>query len=113
MLRGWIIGLMLLTAPVGAAAQSVQAQIIELIKDLREKIGMAIIWITHDLGVVAGIADHVAVMYGGRIVEYADVDSLYANPAHPYTQALLETLPTHGDGEDRLTSIPGQAPKAH
>ncbi|MEE9314179.1 MAG: ABC transporter ATP-binding protein [Rhizobiaceae bacterium] len=90
---------------------TVQAQIIELIKELREKLGMAIIWITHDLGVVAGIADHVAVMYGGQIVEYADVNSLYANPSHPYTQALLETLPSHDEGENkRLLSIPGQAP---
>ncbi len=90
---------------------TVQAQIIELIKELREKLGMAIIWITHDLGVVAGIADRVAVMYGGQIVEYADVESLYANPRHPYTQALLETLPSHDEGESkRLLSIPGQAP---
>ncbi len=90
---------------------TVQAQIIELIKELREKLGMAIIWITHDLGVVAGIADHVAVMYGGQIVEYSDVNSLYENPRHPYTQALLETLPSHDQGESkRLLSIPGQAP---
>ena len=91
---------------------TVQAQILELIKDLREKLGMAIIWITHDLGVVAGIADHVAVMYGGRIVEYADVKSLYGNPRHPYTRALLDTLPTSHEGgrDDRLRSISGQAP---
>ena len=92
---------------------TVQAQIIELIKELREKLGMAIIWITHDLGVVAGIADHVAVMYGGQIVEYAPVEELYENPRHPYTRALLETLPNHGedgDAEKRLLSIPGQAP---
>ena len=92
---------------------TVQAQIIELIKELREKLGMAIIWITHDLGVVAGIADHVAVMYGGRIVEYADVKSLYANPRHPYTKALLETLPSHeldGARGKRLASISGHAP---
>ena len=90
---------------------TVQAQIIELIKELREKLGMAIIWITHDLGVVAGIADHVAVMYGGQIVEYADVKSLYASPRHPYTRALLETLPSHDEDENkRLLSIPGQAP---
>ncbi len=92
---------------------TVQAQIIELIKDLREKLGMAIIWITHDLGVVAGIADHVAVMYGGQIVEYADVETLYSDPQHPYTRALLETLPSHeldaARGE-RLRSISGQAP---
>lgn len=94
---------------------TVQAQIIEIIKDLREKLGMAIVWITHDLGVVAGIADHVAVMYGGQIVEYAAVRDLYANPSHPYTQALLQTLPKfdlEGDqvGSERLLSIPGQPP---
>ncbi len=90
---------------------TVQAQIIELIKDLREKLGMAIIWITHDLGVVAGIADRVAVMYGGQIVEYASVAELYDDPRHPYTKALLQTLPRHeGDRMERLVSIPGQAP---
>lgn len=90
---------------------TVQAQIIELIKELREKLGMAIIWITHDLGVVAGIADHVAVMYGGQIVEYADVQNLYSDPRHPYTKALLQTLPSHeGERGKRLASIPGQAP---
>lgn len=90
---------------------TVQAQIIELIKELRQKLGMAIIWITHDLGVVAGIADRVAVMYGGQIVEYADVESLYNDPRHPYTRALLQTLPSHEGGRtDRLVSIPGQAP---
>ena len=90
---------------------TVQAQILELIRELREKLGMAIIWITHDLGVVAGIADHVAVMYGGQIVEYADVASLYANPQHPYTKALLETLPAHGSARGgRLRTIAGQPP---
>ncbi len=97
--------------PTTALDVTVQAQIIELVKDLREKFGTAIIWVTHDLGVVAGIADRVAVMYGGQIVEYADVESLYNNPRHPYTQALLETLPSHEGGRDRrLRSIPGQAP---
>ena len=90
---------------------TVQAQILELIKELRQKIKMAIVWITHDLGVVAGIADRVAVMYGGQIVEYADVERLYADPRHPYTRALLQTLPEHDVGESkRLVSIPGQAP---
>ena len=97
--------------PTTALDVTVQAQIIEIIKDLRKKIGMAIIWITHDLGVVAGIADRVAVMYGGQIVEYADVDDLYSSPRHPYTRALLQTLPTQdGAREKRLVSIPGQAP---
>lgn len=101
--------------PTTALDVTVQAQIVELVKDLREKLGMAIVWITHDLGVVAGIADRVAVMYGGQIVEYADVRKLYEDPRHPYTKALLQTLPAHefahGDvREERLVSIPGQAP---
>ncbi len=99
--------------PTTALDVTVQAQIIELVKDLREKTGTAIVWVTHDLGVVAGIADRVAVMYGGQIVEMADVDRLYANPRHPYTRALLETLPNaelHEGRDERLRSIPGQAP---
>ena len=97
--------------PTTALDVTVQAQIIEIVKDLREKLGMAIIWITHDLGVVAGIADHVAVMYGGQIVEYADVASLYDDPRHPYTRALLQTLPSLDGGRSkRLISIQGQAP---
>lgn len=97
--------------PTTALDVTVQAQIIEIIKDLRQKLGMAIIWITHDLGVVAGIADRVAVMYGGQIVEYADVADLYSTPRHPYTKALLQTLPSQGgDRDERLVSIPGQAP---
>jgi len=97
--------------PTTALDVTVQAQIIELVKDLREKLGMAIVWITHDLGVVAGIADRVAVMYGGQIVEYADVDKLYDDPRHPYTRALLKTLPAdEGLRMERLVSIPGQAP---
>ena len=97
--------------PTTALDVTVQAQIIELVKGLREKLGMAIVWITHDLGVVAGIADRVAVMYGGQIVEYADVDKLYEDPRHPYTRALLKTLPAEeGLRMERLVSIPGQAP---
>ncbi|NKB53449.1 MAG: ATP-binding cassette domain-containing protein [Rhizobiaceae bacterium] len=97
--------------PTTALDVTVQAQIIEIVKDLRQKLGMAIVWITHDLGVVAGIADRVAVMYGGQIVEYADVAHLYDDPRHPYTRALLQTLPRQeGEREARLVSIPGQAP---
>ncbi len=97
--------------PTTALDVTVQAQIIELVKGLRQKLGMAIVWITHDLGVVAGIADKVAVMYGGQIVEYSDVASIYSDPRHPYTQALLRTLPTQEGGRTgRLVSIPGQAP---
>jgi peptide/nickel transport system ATP-binding protein/oligopeptide transport system ATP-binding protein len=99
--------------PTTALDVTVQAQIIELVKDLREKTGTAIVWVTHDLGVVAGIADRVAVMYGGQIVEMAEVDKLYDDPRHPYTRALLETLPSaelSAGRDERLRSIPGQAP---
>lgn len=97
--------------PTTALDVTIQAQILELVRELRHKLGMAIIWITHDLGVVAGIADRVMVMYGGQIVEHAPVGELFARPQHPYTQALLETLPDFGGAEDgRLRSISGQPP---
>jgi oligopeptide/dipeptide ABC transporter ATP-binding protein len=97
--------------PTTALDVTIQAQIVEQVKKLRQELGMAIIWITHDLGVVAGLADRVLVMYAGMIVEHADVASLYADPQHPYTRALLETLP-HLDesGPQRLLSISGQPP---
>lgn len=97
--------------PTTALDVTIQAQILELIKKLRQEIGMSIIWITHDLGVVAGIADRVMVMYGGLIVECAAVDDLYRDPRHPYTRALLETLPRADEtGRERLKSIGGQPP---
>lgn len=97
--------------PTTALDVTIQAQILELIKKLRQEIGMSIIWITHDLSVVAGIADRVMVMYGGLIVESAAVDDLFANPQHPYTRALLETLPRADlAGRERLKSIGGQPP---
>jgi len=81
------------------------------VKDLRHKLGMAVVWITHDLGVVAGIADRVMVMYGGQVVESAGVDALYENPTHPYTRALMATLPSlDGTRRDRLMTIAGQPP---
>ena len=97
--------------PTTALDVTIQAQIVELVKSLRRELGMGIIWITHDLGVVAGIADRVMVMYGGLIVEHAPVDALYAQPQHPYTRALLETLPRADATEPtRLKSIGGQPP---
>ena len=97
--------------PTTALDVTIQAQIIELIKRLREELGMSIIWITHDLGVVAGIADRVLVMYGGLIVERAPVEELYENPRHPYTQGLLGSLPRLEQRRaDRLTNIKGQPP---
>jgi oligopeptide transport system ATP-binding protein len=97
--------------PTTALDVTIQAQILELVKELRQKLGMAIIWITHDLGVIAGIADRVMVMYGGQVVEHAPVGALFANPQHPYTRALLKTIPKiTGDREARLRVIAGQPP---
>ena len=97
--------------PTTALDVTIQAQILELMKELREELGMAVIWITHDLGVIAGIADRVMVMYGGQVVEHAPVKELFGNPQHPYTRALLKTIPTiHGERATRLTIIEGQPP---
>jgi len=97
--------------PTTALDVTIQAQILELVRELRQKMGMAIIWITHDLGVIAGIADRVMVMYGGQVVEQAPVRELFSNPLHPYTRALLETLPSVSGGRSqRLRTIEGQPP---
>jgi oligopeptide/dipeptide ABC transporter ATP-binding protein len=88
-----------------------QAQIVDLVGQLQDDLGMAVIWITHDLGVVAGIADRVLVMYAGEVVEEASVDELFARPRHPYTVGLLASLPVLGDlDRDELTAIPGLPP---
>jgi oligopeptide/dipeptide ABC transporter ATP-binding protein len=89
---------------------TIQAQIVELVADLQRERGMGVIWISHDLGVVAGIADRVLVMYGGRVVEEAPVEQLYAEPKHPYTRGLLGSLPVLGRPDERLASIPGLPP---
>ena len=97
--------------PTTALDVTIQAQILELVGKLRERFGMAIVWISHDLGVVAEIADRVLVMYGGRIVETAPADDLFRQPRHPYTRALLETVPSTCAGDrGRLTTISGQPP---
>ena len=97
--------------PTTALDVTVQAQIVDLFKRLREELDVAIIWITHDLGVVAGIADRVLVMYGGRPAEIASVDELYENPQHPYTLGLLGALPRLDSRESRrLVSIKGTPP---
>ena len=88
-----------------------QAQIIEELDDLQTEFGMGLIWITHDLGVVAGIADRVIVLYGGRIMEEASVDALFEERRHPYTRALIASLPRPGtDRPERLTAIAGLPP---
>ncbi|MCA0045246.1 ABC transporter ATP-binding protein [Celeribacter litoreus] len=97
--------------PTTALDVTIQAQILELMHELRAKLGMAVIWITHDLGVIAGIADRVLVMYGGQIVEHAPVKELFQHPKHPYTRALLKTIPSvRGERADRLEVIEGQPP---
>jgi oligopeptide transport system ATP-binding protein len=97
--------------PTTALDVTIQAQIVELVQRLRENMDMAVIWITHDLGVVAEIAERVLVMYAGFIVEEALVDDLYEDPRHPYTQALLAALPRVDRRRDRrLLSIPGAPP---
>ncbi len=103
--------LLIADEPTTALDVTIQAQILELIRDLRQKLGMAIIWITHDLGVIAGIADRVMVMYGGQVVEMAPVRELFHNPRHPYTRALLKTVPSlRGPRGDKLRVIPRQPP---
>jgi len=97
--------------PTTALDVTVQAQIVELIQRIQEELGIAVIWITHDLGVVAGIADRVLVMYAGSPVEIAPVDSLYEHPSHPYTIGLLGALPRLGEASTkRLVSIEGTPP---
>jgi oligopeptide/dipeptide ABC transporter ATP-binding protein len=97
--------------PTTALDVTVQAQIVDLFKRLRQDLGVAIIWITHDLGVVAGLADRVLVMYGGRPAEIAAVDDLYEHPQHPYTLGLLGALPRLDTRESkRLVSIQGTPP---
>ncbi len=97
--------------PTTALDVTIQAQIVELVSRLREELGMAIIWITHDLGVVASIANRVSVMYGGYIIEEAPVKTLYSDPEHPYTIGLLQSLPRIQERErKRLYSIEGMPP---
>lgn len=97
--------------PTTALDVTIQAQIVDLVKRLRDELGMAIIWITHDLGVVANIAHRVIVMYGGYIIEEANVKDLYADPRHPYTLGLLGSLPLiHEEVHKKLFSIEGMPP---
>lgn len=98
--------------PTTALDVTIQAQILDLIRELTRELGTSVIIITHDLGVVAGICDNVAVMYAGRIVEYGPVDEIFARPQHPYTQGLLRSVPRldRDNGEGELYSIPGAPP---
>lgn len=96
--------------PTTALDVTIQAQILELMKDLQKKIDTSIIFITHDLGVVANVADRVAVMYGGKIVEIGTVDEIFYNPQHPYTWGLLSSMPSLDTAEEKLYAIPGTPP---
>jgi oligopeptide/dipeptide ABC transporter ATP-binding protein len=97
--------------PTTALDVMIQAQILELLDDLRKKLGLAVIFVTHDLGVVAEMCDSVLVMYGGVTAEYASVDTIYNSACHPYTQELLKAFPDLSQPDKRLTSIPGYPPK--
>jgi oligopeptide transport system ATP-binding protein len=100
--------------PTTALDVTIQAQIVDLVKRLRDKLGMSLIWITHDLGVVAGLADRVMVMYAGYVVEEADIRPLYEDPRHPYTHALLQSLPRmDGSPGETLMSIDGLPPELY
>lgn len=96
--------------PTTALDVTIQAQILELIKDIQKKTGVAVIFITHDLGVVANMADRVAVMYAGKVIEVGTSDDVFYNPQHPYTWGLLGSMPSLDIGDNDLYSIPGTPP---
>jgi oligopeptide/dipeptide ABC transporter ATP-binding protein len=102
--------LLIADEPTTALDVTVQAQIIELLRDLKEKLGMSILLITHNLGIVGDIADRVAVMYAGQIVEIAAAGALLSRPLHPYTRALMNSVPKLGSEARRLTAIGGAVP---
>lgn len=96
--------------PTTALDVTIQAQILELLRSLKDKINSSIMLITHDLGVIAEMADFVVVMYAGRVVERGTVDEIFKNPSHPYTIGLMNSKPAVGKKVDRLYSIPGKVP---
>nr|WP_231710569.1 ABC transporter ATP-binding protein [Gracilibacillus suaedae] len=102
--------LLIADEPTTALDVTIQAQILELIKDLQKDLGMSVIMITHDMGVVAETCDYVAVMYGGKVVEYQDVKSIFKSPKHPYTVGLLNSIPRHDTDVDELEPIKGNVP---
>jgi peptide/nickel transport system ATP-binding protein len=103
--------LLIADEPTTALDVTIQAQILELLQELRRETGMALVTISHDLGVVGELAERIAVMYAGRIVEQAPVERLFAAPGHPYTRGLLAALPEFDGARGRLVAIPGQVPE--
>ena len=96
--------------PTSALDVTIQAQILDLLREIQKKLGTATVFVTHDLGVVARIADRVAVMYAGKIVEIGTVDEIFYDPRHPYTWGLLRSIPAFSRGKESLPSIPGMPP---
>ena len=104
--------LLIADEPTTALDVTIQAQILELLSELRDRLGMAIMLITHDLGVVAEVCDRVVVMYAGEVVEEGPVAEIFGNPRHPYTQGLMQAIPRLGQRNERLAVIPGMVPSA-
>jgi oligopeptide/dipeptide ABC transporter ATP-binding protein len=103
--------LLIADEPTTALDVTIQAQILDLLAELQQELGMATILITHNLGVVAGLCDHILVMYAGKVVEEAPADEIFYEPAHPYTRALLRAVPrVHASNKERLANIPGAPP---
>jgi oligopeptide/dipeptide ABC transporter ATP-binding protein len=102
--------LLIADEPTTSLDLTIQAQYLNLLRDLQRQHDLALIFITHNLGIVAKMCDQVAVMYAGRLVEWGPVTRIFDAPAHPYTRALLESIPRMGDGRERLTAIEGQPP---
>jgi oligopeptide/dipeptide ABC transporter ATP-binding protein len=102
--------LLIADEPTTALDVTIQAQVLELLRRLRDELDMAMLFVTHDLGVVADICDRVAVMYAGQIVETATTSELFRHPKHPYTQGLMKAMPQRAEPRTLLYSIPGQVP---
>ncbi|HEY4199599.1 MAG TPA: ABC transporter ATP-binding protein [Devosiaceae bacterium] len=104
--------LLIADEPTTALDVTIQAQIVDLVKELRQRLGMSVVWITHDLALIAGLADRICVLYAGTVVEDAPVDDLFAEPSHPYTRGLLASIPRMETAEmARLNSIGGTPPE--
>jgi len=102
--------LLIADEPTTALDVTIQAQILDLMRQLQDEMGMSILMVTHDLGVVAGMASHIAIMYASKIVEYAPVGEIFSNPRHPYTLGLFTSIPVTGRRRESLYVIPGSVP---